>query len=49
MLIYDTSLQTLGQMLTETKSTKVQTLSELRIRGTANGGLGYWRLPVVCR
>ena len=33
------------------KSTKVQTLGELRMRGTANGWaeLGYWRLLAVSR
>ena len=31
------------------KSTKAQTLGELRMRGTANGGLGYWRLLAVSR
>ena len=31
------------------KSTKVQTLGELRMRGTAMDGLGYWRLFAVSR
>ena len=36
-------------LVTVTKSTKVQTLGELRMRGTANGGLGYLRLLGVSR
>ena len=31
----------------DNESTKVQTLGELRMRGNANGGLGYCRLPAV--